>query len=325
MENNALCRSTTDSSYTRQTLLKYAKTWERRAQVKKASLPNEIDYEIDKPDFLEELMPISECIAYQELDDKHKSKLLSYGWLAYNAKTIAIESKIIAPVCYDIMDGVVPGAEDHTSRELISETLTDEAYHILLCHHAMSLTERVRQIDRNILQDFDLIRKIKQLDHIYPESWQKILVRLAVAIVSEIFISDYLKCLSNSTKIVTFNRETTRSHRLDEISHGVVFTELTKLIYSKLTFVQKHFFASILHFPVYFFASKELGIWQIILNSVCPWLTQDFMDELSELHWFDLTALDYQSLITLANEIGIADFAAQLTEKMAILPLQNQL
>jgi len=61
-----------------------------------------------------------------------KQKILSCGWLAYNEKTVEIESKIISPVCNHIIDREIPGLEDEASRQIASDTLIDEAYHIQL-------------------------------------------------------------------------------------------------------------------------------------------------------------------------------------------------
>ena len=246
------------------------------------------------------------------MPDSLKSKILSYGWLAYNAKTIAIESKIISPVCYDIIDGHVPGADDNESRMLISETLTDESYHVLLCHHAMAMTEKYRNINRNIFPDFDLVNKIFELENQYATSWQKILVRLSVAIVSEIFISDYLKSISTCSDIVTLNRETVRSHRMDEMVHSRIFTELAKKIYSALTPTQKDFFASIFHYPILYFASKELKVWRAILKEVCPSSEKTIMDELADAQWFDLSPIDFKDLLLLAEEMDIKNFSENL-------------
>jgi hypothetical protein len=305
--NNIICNSA--DSHSRLLLSKFTSTWEKRAQVRNYVMPDELMYETEKPDFLEALIPIKNCQAYRALSDIKKNNILSYGWLAYNAKTIAIESKIISPVCYDIIDGHLPGADDNNIRKLIAETLTDESYHILLSHHAMAMTEEIRQIDRSLLHSFDLEKKVIEFERKYTEKWQKILVRLAVAIVSEIFISDYLKCLSSSSTIVTLNRETVKSHRMDEIAHGRIFTELTKLIYIKLSKKQKDFFSSILYFPLQYFASKELSVWNKILHHVCPESADEIMEEVIEQEWFDMSHLDYKNLIMLGEEIGIKDFS----------------
>jgi hypothetical protein len=293
-------------------LSKFTSTWERRAQVRNYTIPEDLVYEIEKPDFLEELIPIKNCQFYRMLSDREKNTILSYGWIAYNSKTIAIESKIISPVCYDIIDGYLPGAKDNSIRKLIAETLTDESYHILLSHQAIAVTENQRSIDRRLFSIFDLEKKVIDFENRFNEKWKIMLIRLSVAIVSEILISDYLKCLSSSSEIVSLNREVVRSHRMDEIAHGTIFTELTKLIYRELTEKQKIFFSSILHIPVQYFASKELAIWNKILKEVCPLSADKIMEEVIEEDWFDVSNLDYHHLSLLADEIGIKNFSENL-------------
>lgn len=316
MEQYPINSATVDFELSHILLDKFSNTWSNRSRIRKDDIPIVHSYEIEKPDFLENLIPIKQCTAYINLPDNIKNKLLSYGWLAYNAKTIAIESKIISPVCYHIIDGHVSGLDNNKAKKIIAQTLIDESYHILLCHYAMSMTERYRLIDRHLFPEFDLVNKIKELEQKFTENWQKILIKLAVAIVSEIFISDYLKVLSDSHEIVSLNRATVYAHRMDEVAHGYIFKELTKLFFRKLNKKEQRFLAAILHYPVQYFASKELQVWKKILMHICPEVADDIMQEACLQQWFDLSSFDYQHLIRLADEIGIKNFAAQFANDL---------
>ena len=48
-----------------------------------------------KPDYLESLVPFRRHPVYESANDEMKRLALSCGWIAYNEKTIAIESKVV--------------------------------------------------------------------------------------------------------------------------------------------------------------------------------------------------------------------------------------
>ena len=74
--NDILCNGAT--SHSRLLLSKFTSTWEKRAQVRNYAMPDELIYEVEKPDFLEELIPIKNCQAYRALNDRKKNNILSY-------------------------------------------------------------------------------------------------------------------------------------------------------------------------------------------------------------------------------------------------------
>jgi hypothetical protein len=88
------------------------------------------------------------------------------------------------------------------------------------------------------------------------------------AIVSEVFISDYLKVLSTEMAIQPFNRLTVDAHRRDELAHGSVFKGLAKCLYGSLNAREREFFIEELPKPVHWFANIELDVWQAMLQQV---------------------------------------------------------
>src|SRR5690242_12421625 len=86
-----------------------AASWETRAAVKKDELDVDAMYDESLPDFLMDLVPFKDHPDFLKAPDELKSRALSCGWLAYNEKTIAIETKVISPACMHVIDGAVPG------------------------------------------------------------------------------------------------------------------------------------------------------------------------------------------------------------------------
>lgn len=194
---NAVCTTfeVTDQDFTcpeessgtyeaRARLHRLAVNWERRAQVKREELRAEALIDDRKPDFLLEILPFQAHPAFLAASDEMQQQILSCGWLAYNEKTVDIEAHIITPACLHMIYGEVPGLRDGVSRQLASETLVDEAYHTLLVSNASQVTRTQRHLEGLPIPTSALVTKMRQAQSLYCESWQRILIQLATAIVS---------------------------------------------------------------------------------------------------------------------------------------------
>lgn len=300
-----------DISHCRTLLEKLANNWHKRAQVvqarKKIAKLNdpELSFDERKDDFRVDLLPFKDHPRFQQASVAMKQKILSCGWLAYNEKTVEIESKIISSACNSIISQNVPGLEDGISQQIASDTLVDEAYHIQLVINASRITREKRNLQQLRLPNFALTTNMYREQSYCSEPWQKILVQLATAIVSEIFISDYLNLLANDQEIQPLNRLTVATHKQDEIAHGSIFKYLTKCIFSELNLEQKEFFINILPKPVRWFANTELNVWQSMLEQIGFAHTESVINDCALSNEVNLQRIDYSEFISLAEEIGI--------------------
>ncbi|RRS05214.1 diiron oxygenase [Aquabacterium soli] len=290
-------------------LNRIARSWSHRAQVKKNEPDTLIDAGTDLPEFLEHLLPFHEHPRYQALDTDTKMRILSCGWIIYNEKTVAIELDIVSPVCQDILYDNVPGLDNELSKEIVCETLVDEAYHLLLVKNANRITRQRRQLEHIRIPQFALVRQMREEQDRHMPSWAGLLVRLSTAVVSEIFISDYLHQLSEETSIQPLNRATVAAHRHDELAHSKIFSELTRNFYHALGSTQKGFFASMLPKSIHWFADQELDLWLDVLQQLGVPGAQAMVEECRELNRVALDRLDYSGVVKLASEVGILDSA----------------
>jgi len=204
-------------------LSKRINAWANRAQVKKEGKFNTIcDEDID--DFLPEFLPFVDHLIFRKLSERIKKKILSCGWIIYNEKIVQIETKIVNPICVDILSDVIPG---NTYRKFLSQTMIDESSHVPLVVISSNVTREKRNLNL-ALPEFNLVRDMKILEGNYSEQWQKKLIRFSTAVISEIFISDYLKLISESKQIQPLNRVPVAAHRQDELAHKGIFKYLTK-------------------------------------------------------------------------------------------------
>jgi hypothetical protein len=171
---------------------------------------------------------------------------------------------------------------------------------------AIELTKQHRNLDLKI-PSFSLIDNMQRLQDSYPEKWRKTIIQLTTAIVSEIFISDYLKLLSENKEIQPFNRLTVAAHRRDEMAHGNIFKQLTKCVYANLSTKERNFFASILPKPVRWFSDRELLVWEQVLGQLKINNFRDIIEDYKIINENRINFINYSELIELANDIGITN------------------
>ena len=297
-----------EQSHTRMIIDLLARNWPRRAQVKKAEL--EPLFVPGQEDFLESLLPFRDMPQYQACSPELRSRVLSCGWLMYNAKTTQIENEVVNPVCLDIISGQLPGLNEESSQLAVGETMVDEVYHIHLVERSSRLTRRRRGLEHIDIPQFNLVRHMRRRQNELTEPWQKRMVQFATAAVSEIFISDYLHLLSEAEEIQPFNRMTVAAHRHDEMVHGPLFRSLTELFTAELTPAELELFAELLPEPVTWFADRELDVWLALLEQIEFPRAEEMIREVSGAGSVDLTALDHSGVVSMARELGLTETAA---------------
>lgn len=294
-------------SHSRSLLQKMNKDWALRSQVKKEESNLESLLDPTLPDFRVDLLPFHKHSRFLTVAPSIQQKILSCGWLIYNLKTVDIELKVINPVCEDILYQKLPGVEDENIQEIVADTLIDESFHVKLVKRACSITKQQRGLEFQNLPAFNLISSMQREQDSYSENWQKTIIRLVTAIVSEVFISDYLNLLSDDRKIQPFNRMVVYTHRCDEQAHGCIFKNLTKCIYNQLNPQEKEFFIEKLPLPVRWFANMEFPLWNSLLEQIGFDHTQEMLNDCAADNEVNLMRLDYSGIITLAQELGIFD------------------
>ncbi|MEA5535836.1 diiron oxygenase [Crocosphaera sp. XPORK-15E] len=292
--------------------------WEKRSQVKKQELDPTTLLDRTRPDFRVDLLPFKNHPAFLEASQETKDKILSCGWLIYNWKTVAIELKVVNPVCQDIIYQMFPGVSDAIVQEVATDTLVDESYHVQLVNKACSITRQQRGLQSLRSPEFNLVLNMQREQELYQEDWQKLLIKLATSVVSEVFVSDYLKLLSSDQTIQPFNRVVVDTHRRDEDAHSCIFKNLVKCIYSELTIEQKEFFISVLPKPVYWFADLELEVWKSMLEQIDFAGAQAIYNDCSATNTSNLQNIDYSEVIELVQELDYQGGAESLA-KMGLL------
>ena len=249
-------------------LERISKYWESSARVKSEE-KFDLHFDLDVKDFPYELLPFSKHEFWGVINERQKNILLSYGWILYNLKTIQIESKLITHSCIDILS-LSKKTEVHASHinRSICESLTDEAYHVLLSVKGIDIVYQERKLHRISSPDFKLIKCLREMESSVNSEWQRKLIRLAFSSVSEVLVTDYLNLLSNDNNVQKICKEITHSHAMDEWMHSSVFTQIFKYIYSMLSIKEKKYLLSIIPFAIKSFTSNEIESWNSVFKTL---------------------------------------------------------
>lgn len=281
-------------------------TWPVRAGVKRDEPDPETLYVPDAPDFLDALLPFREHPRYRAASADLRQRVLTCGWIAYNEKTVAIESHVIVPACRHVIDGEVAGVEDESCRQALAQIFVDEAFHVLLILDAARAARTRRGLLDLRVPPPHVVTRMLTAEAAAAHAWQRPLIRVLCAIVSEVSISDYLALLATAVDIQPLNRIATDIHRKDEAAHALLFKALARALYRGLSPVQQGFVREFLPRPLAWFADFELGVWRAMLRQIGFPGADAMIDECKEAAELDLARRDYSQLADLAAELGFS-------------------
>jgi hypothetical protein len=251
-------------------LARLSALWQDRAAINKPAL-NVLDLQFDpqRPDFCEALLPFTHHDAWRAADAEMKSICLTYAWILYNLKTIYIECDIVTPACEDLLKvSPLVGNDRMIFQSAIAEALLDEALHTKMSVSACNYIYCCRHVPLLEFTQFNLLRwKDEALSSCCAE-WERRLTRFGMACASETMITDYLKRMSEDTDIQAVCREVTRTHAEDEWSHSSVFSFAAMEIVAGLSKTERAYLQQIIRKTVHMFADNEMGAWSAVFELV---------------------------------------------------------
>lgn len=251
-----------EPDYERDLLVQLTRRWGRRVAVKKNDLDLDGHFDVTRPDFPEHLVPVLNLPGAERLDRDARERILSAAWIAYNAKTAAIEDEIILPACRLMLLDRIPVRRDDVAVEALHQTIIDEHYHILMCHNAVGVTRRRRDLgDVRFAPDVWSVVRGRAAARSGLSGIDRDIVDIAFSLAAETTISGFLSALSTAADIQPMNRITTDLHRRDESGHAVVFRELCGSLYRSLDDGQQRMFREALVHGLAAFRSADLDPW----------------------------------------------------------------
>ncbi|MFB8352817.1 AurF N-oxygenase family protein [Streptomyces niveus] len=248
--------------YERDLLVQLTLRWGKRVAVKKDELDLDGHFDAALPDFPEHLVPVLGLPGADRLDRDARERILSAAWIAYNAKTSAIEDEIILPACRLMLQERIPVRRDDVAVDALHQTIIDEHYHILMCHNAVGVTRRRRDLaDVRFAPDVWSVVQGLHTVRAGLSGFDRDIVEIAFSLAAETTISGFLSALATAREIQPMNRITTDLHRRDESGHAVVFRELCGSLYRNLDAAQRRTFREGLVTGLTAFRSADLDPW----------------------------------------------------------------
>ncbi|SFR03938.1 P-aminobenzoate N-oxygenase AurF [Lentzea waywayandensis] len=246
----------------RDLLVQLTRRWGKRVAVKKDELDLDGHFDAGLPDFPEHLVPVLGLPGAEKLDRDARERILSAAWIAYNAKTAAIEDEIILPACRLMLQERIPVRRDDVAVDALHQTIIDEHYHILMCHNAVGVTRRRRDMAGvRFAPDVWSVVQGRAAARAGLSGFDRDIVDIAFSLAAETTISGFLSALSTAQEIQPMNRITTDLHRRDESGHAVVFRELCGSLYRNLDGTQQQTFREALVNGLTAFRSADLEPW----------------------------------------------------------------
>ncbi len=246
------------------------RTWPKRATVRGDYFNNGIcqdNYQPEKLDYPTKLLPFWHHPDFARIDDEIKYKVLTWGWLEYNKRTIHAEEKVANPAFELLMASRYPGVNDSDIKAVVQQSLIDEHFHSLMHYTVIEQTRNLRGIDYNIdLPDSITYRLLQKAMSEVSSNWERDTLILIWAIVSEISINALLDLLAKDKTIQPNHQMITYYHNRDEFAHASILIEIAKTIYHNLNKQQRSFFIRYLPKAMSAFAAQDYTAWEGILN-----------------------------------------------------------
>ena len=268
------------------------KNWHEHAQVKNSFDFSSVPFDKDSYDFTDSLLPFSKNPRYLALDNNTKGKIHTCAWFLYNQKTLDLEMNVVNPICQKILLNEVEEFDDLCQKDLkllISQLLTDEAYHVYMVYQVNAVTETYRNLS---LKPGSLIFVEKMNSAISKaHDWHtKNLILFAVAIVAEILTSKSMETIMNSQTIQEIHTRFTLIHWQEDVRHGNIFKFLSAHFYKMLSDQRKTLFNHYLIKAIEWFCYLDISHWL----SIFAYLNID--NEMADSFIQDVQALEHHKI-----------------------------
>lgn len=262
MPGTPVSRPQAPPAFERDLLHQLTKRWGKRVAVKKDELDLDGHFDPELPDFPDHLVPLLALPGSKPLAADAQQQILSASWIAYNAKTTAIEDEVILPACRLMLQERIPVRKDEAAVTALHQTIIDEHYHILMCQNAASVTRRRRGLTDLTFdpQSWSVVRALHDRRSRLTGPARD-LVEIAFALAAETTINAFLSTISTEFSIQPMNRITVDMHRRDESGHAVVFRELAVSLYAELSAEERELFKDALVQGLDAFRAPDFDPW----------------------------------------------------------------
>jgi alpha-N-dichloroacetyl-p-aminophenylserinol N-oxygenase len=283
--------------------------WHRRATVKREEPDLDELFEPDRPDYPEGILPFHDHPTYRGLSPEKRAEITSWAWIAYNRHTVMAEQKVANPAFALVMEGEFPALTGEALNLSLAQAMVDEQYHTLMHLNASAVTRRRRG---RAMPDAELplshtARAHQRLRDAAPERWQRSLITLAFATVSEISINAYLDLLADDKVIQPINSATARLHNRDEYCHASISAVLAETVHAQLAAERRRFFLDMLMEGLDAFVATDYSTWHRIMDLTSVPGGHAMLADCQADTGRSRLVRDYTGLHQLVEQMGVTD------------------
>ncbi|MFJ2606420.1 diiron oxygenase [Streptomyces sp. NPDC087425] len=285
-----------------------AGNWDRRATVRRQDTLDEV-FERDRPDFPVALLPFRNHPTYLGLDDAVKSRILAWGWVAFNKNIMDIEQFVVNPGFSLITGGAFATGMGDSLALAVTQAMVDEQYHTLMHLNASSVTRRQRgwrMPDAALPLGFKTRRHAHRIAAAESREHQA-LVSLAFTTVAEISINAHLDLIAEDQEIQPINRLTAVLHNRDEYCHASIASTVAQEAWKRFSGEQRDCFLRELADGMEAFAAHDLTTWARILDLLDVEGGGQMLKDIESASGRGRLLQDFSGLRQLCRELDVLD------------------
>jgi hypothetical protein len=269
MSTTSLNLDVEQREYSRAVLAGINGGWPRGAQVMRyAADVHSLAFDEEKDDLVEAMLPFGGTPEWNALAPELRSRLLSCGWLIYQANTIFIEVDLVTPACIDILKVTNRDSLPADIALSIAEAMTDEGYHTLLALRTCDIVRERRGLQKVNPRDFHLVGVMREHIRSFASEADRRVARVATACCTENHITDYLSLLADNKTIQPLCAAAVSAHAKDEWTHGSIFTVLARHLIGTLQPRETRIFRDTLEKVAANFFRADIDAWLSVLDDL---------------------------------------------------------
>jgi 4-aminobenzoate N-oxygenase len=261
-----------------------------------------------RPDYPLELVPFRAHPRFLAAPPEQQQAVLTWAWLAYNERTIAMEEHLANPAFTLIMHDAFAGADDIELRKSIQQCLIDEHFHTYMHMAAVHDTRRFRGLKETLAAPAPIpLRRLRECQQRASGPAERAFVGLAFGVVAEVSVKDFLNLMAQNEVIQPAHRRVAYLHNRDEHAHGQLLGEVCKVLWCKMSAAERRLFVQALPPALEAFVAQDYSTWRAILDHVGVLHAQEIIADTEADAAHRSLVRDVSSLKRLALEMGILD------------------
>lgn len=292
-------------------LRRIAAGWHKRATVRADlyTFEGTVYEDPARPDYPAELVPFNDHPRFQAASPEQRQAVLTWAWLAYNDRTVALEEHLANPAFTLIMHDAFPGATDIDLRKAVQQCLIDEHFHTYMHMAAMHDTRRYRRLGDGAIEapPPSPVRRLRERQAQAYDGGERALVSLAFGVVAEVSVKDFLNLMASNETIQPAHRRIALLHNRDEYAHGQILAEVTKVLWQQMNGGARRSFVHALPAAIDAFVEQDFSTFRAILDHVGVAGAKEIIDDTAADAGRRAMLRDLSSIKRLLAELGVLE------------------